>query len=115
MIKLEMTGNLTKDPNLRFTDNGKAVIDFTVAHNSKEGEAVFIDFTVWEKMAENMAESLHQGDRVTVISEYAKQDDWTDKNGSKHTRVKYTVHSICPDLRWATVKITKNPKESKEV
>lgn len=109
-------GNLTRDPELRFTPSGTPVMDFSVAENrtvkGEDGdttEAHFFDFTAWRGLAENMAASLKVGTRVLVHA-FAKQDTWETDSGEKRSRVRFTAIAVGPSLRWATAEVTKNPK-----
>jgi len=112
-------GNLTRDPELRFTPSGAAVVGFGVAVNRNiqnkasgewETEADFFNVTAWNKLAENCAESLNKGDRVIVTGRLS-QDSWEDKkDGSKRSVVKITANTIGPSLEFASAKIEKNPK-----
>lgn len=107
------TGNLTADPELRFTPSGVAVANFTIAQNRKRGdqdESHFFDVTVWKSLAENVATSLHKGDRAIVVG-ILKQDSWEDKDtGAKRSKVGITAFQAGPDLNWATATVSKNVK-----
>ncbi len=113
---LTVVGNLTDDPELKFTPSGAAVANFTVASTPrtfdkqtnewKDGTALFIRCSVWRQVAENVAESLQKGQQVIVhgalnIRNYERQD------GSKGTSVEMNVYEIGPSLRFATAKVTK--------
>jgi single-strand DNA-binding protein len=113
---LTVVGNLTADPELRFTQSGAAVASFTVAStprtfdkNSgewKDGEALFLRCNVWRQVAENVAESLTRGSRV-LVSGRLKQRSFETKEGEKRTVVELDVDEIGPSLRYATVKVNK--------
>ncbi len=113
---ITVIGNLTDDPELKFTPSGAAVANFTVASTPrtfdrqtnewKDGDALFIRCAAWRQLAENCAESLQKGQRVIVtgalkIRNYERQD------GSKGTSVEINVDEIGPSLRYATAKVTK--------
>jgi single-strand DNA-binding protein len=113
---LTVIGNLTDDPELKFTPSGAAVANFTVASTPrtfdkqtnewKDGTALFIRCSVWRQVAENVAESLQKGQQVIVhgalnIRNFERQD------GSKGTSVEMNVYEIGPSLRFATAKVTK--------
>jgi single-strand DNA-binding protein len=115
-IQITVVGNLTGDPELRFTPNGDAVTNFTVASSTRrlnkqtneweDGETTFIRCNVWRQYAENVAESLTRGMRVIVtgrlsVRQYEKQD------GTKGTSVECQVDDVGPVLRYATAKVTK--------
>ncbi|WP_375001413.1 single-stranded DNA-binding protein [Aeromicrobium sp. CTD01-1L150] len=113
---ITVIGNLTDDPELKFTPSGAAVANFTVAQTPrtfdrqtnewKDGEANFFRCAVWRDQAENVAESLQKGQRVIVtgnlrIRNFERQD------GSRGTSVEIQVDEVGPSLRWATSKTSK--------
>lgn len=115
-----LEGNLTRDVELRFTNNGTAVADLGLAVNRSvktgddtyEDEPCFVDVTVWQQQAENVAETLKKGDRIVVIGSL-RMDQWVDKDTEKNrTKLKVVADSVSPALRWATAEVTKNPKDS---
>ena len=108
------TGNLTADPELRFTSSGKAVASFTVACNKKrkneagEWEDVatcFLRCSIWEQKAEAVAEQLTRGSEVTVVGSL-KQNDYTDKDGNKRTSYDVDAYSVAL--------VVKPPKATRE-
>src|SRR5688572_215385 len=111
---LTVVGNLTADPELRFTQSGAAVASFTVAStprnfdkNSgewKDGDALFLRCNVWRQVAENVAESLKRGNRV-LVSGRLRQRSFETKEGEKRTVVELEVDEIGPSLRYATAKV----------
>jgi single-strand DNA-binding protein len=113
---LTVVGNLTADPELRFTQSGAAVASFTVAStprsfdkNSgerKDGEALFLRCNVWRQVAENVAESLTRGARV-IVTGRLKQRSFETKEGEKRTVVELDVDEIAASLRYATVTVSK--------
>jgi single-strand DNA-binding protein len=113
---ITVVGNLTADPELRFTPSGAAVANFTVAStprtfdkNSnewKDGEALFLRCSVWRQAAENVAESLHKGTAV-VVQGRLKQRSYETKEGEKRTVYELDVEEVGPSLKWATAKVTK--------
>ncbi|MDX8140572.1 single-stranded DNA-binding protein [Lentzea sp. BCCO 10_0061] len=113
---ITVVGNLTADPELRFTQSGAAVTSFTVAStprkfdkNSgewKDGEALFLRCNVWRQVAENVAESLTRGSRV-LVSGRLRQRSFDTKEGEKRTVVELEVDEIGPSLRYATAKVNK--------
>jgi single-strand DNA-binding protein len=113
---ITVVGNLTADPELRFTPSGAAVANFTVAStprtfdkNSgewKDGEALFLRCSVWRQAAENVAESLHKGTAV-IVQGRLKQRSYETKEGEKRTVYELDVDEVGPSLRWATAKVTK--------
>ncbi|HEX5405247.1 MAG TPA: single-stranded DNA-binding protein [Pseudonocardiaceae bacterium] len=113
---VHITGNLTADPELRFTGNGTAVANFTVASTPrtldrqsgewKDGEALFLRCTAWRQMAENVAESLSRGARV-VVEGRLRQRSYETKDGERRTVVELDVDEIGPSLKFTTAKVTK--------
>ncbi|TVT23965.1 single-stranded DNA-binding protein, partial [Amycolatopsis rhizosphaerae] len=109
-------GNLTADPELRFTPSGAAVANFTVASTPrtfdrasgewKDGEALFLHCNAWRQRAENIAESLTRGTRVLVEGRL-KQRSYETKEGEKRTVVELEVDEVGPSLRYATAKVNK--------
>jgi single-strand DNA-binding protein len=113
---ITVVGNLTADPELRFTPSGAAVANFTVAstprtfdRNSnewKDGEALFLRCSVWRQAAENVAESLHRGTAV-IVQGRLKQRSYETKEGEKRTVYELDVDEVGPSLKFATAKVTK--------
>ncbi|MGH3610222.1 MAG: single-stranded DNA-binding protein [Pseudonocardiaceae bacterium] len=113
---LTIIGNLTNDPELRFTPSGQAVANFTVASTPrffskqdngwKDGDALFMRCSIWREPAENVAESLTRGARV-IVTGRLKQRSYETREGEKRTVVELDVEEIGPALRYATVKISK--------
>jgi single-strand DNA-binding protein len=113
---ITIVGNLTADPDLRFTSSGTAVANFTVASTSrvfdrqsgewKDGEALFMRCSIWRLPAENVAESLTRGTRVLVTGRL-KQRSYDTHEGDKRTVIELEVDEIGPSLRYATAKVNK--------
>jgi len=113
---IEIIGNLTADPELRFTPSGAAVANFTVASTPrtldrqsgewKDGQALFMRCNVWRQAAENVAESLTRGSRV-IVSGRLKQRSFETREGEKRTVVELDVDEIGASLKFATAKINK--------
>jgi len=113
---ITVVGNLTADPELRFTPAGAAVANFTVASTPrsfdrqtnewKDGEALFLRCSIWREAAENVAESLTRGSRV-IVSGRLKQRSFETREGEKRTVVEVEVDEIGPSLRYATAKVNK--------
>ena len=113
---ITVVGNLTADPELRFTPSGAAVANFTVASTPrmfdrqtnewKDGEALFLRCNVWRQAAENVAESLTRGARV-VVTGRLKQRSFETKEGEKRTVIELDVDEIGPSLRYATATVVK--------
>lgn len=115
-VTVTVTGNLTNDPELRFTPNGLAVASFTVASTSKvydrnsnewkDGDTVFMRCNVWRQYAENVAESLTKGTRV-IVTGRLKQRSYETKEGQQRQVVELEVDDVGPVLRYATAKVTR--------
>ena len=113
---ITVIGNLTDDPELRFTPSGAAVANFTVASTPrtfdkntnewKDGDALFLRCSIWRQSAENVAESLTRGMRV-IVSGRLRQRSYETKEGEKRTVVELEVEEIGPSLKYATAKVTK--------
>src|SRR5919197_996834 len=116
---ITVVGNLTADPELRFTPSGAAVASFTVASTPrtfdrqtnewKDGDALFLRCSIWRQAAENVAESLQRGMRV-VVQGRLRQRSFETKEGEKRTVVECEVDEIGPSLRYATAKVTKTSR-----
>jgi single-strand DNA-binding protein len=115
-VTITVVGNLTDDPELRFTPSGAAVANFTVASTPrvldkntnewKDGDSLFLRCSIWRQAAENVAESLTRGSRVLVTGRL-RQRSYETKEGEKRTVVELEVDEVGPSLRWATAKVTK--------
>ena len=116
-----IAGRLTADPELRFTPNGVAVANFTIAHNErifdkvaqewKDGPPLFLRCSAWREAAENVAESLTKGAAVLAVGKL-EQRSWETREGEKRTVVELTVEDIGPSLRWATAKPVKSDRRA---
>lgn len=114
---LTVVGNLTSDPELRFTANGAAVANFTVASTPRhfdrqagefrDGETLFLRCTVWRDLAENVAESLQRGTRV-IVEGRLKSRSFETKEGEKRTVMELDADDVGPSLRRATARVQKN-------
>lgn len=118
---ITIIGNLTADPELRFTPSGAAVANFTVASTPrsfdkttsewKDGEALFMRCAVWRDAAENVAESLTRGARV-IVTGRLKQRSYETKEGEKRTVIELDVDEVGPSMRYASAKVTKTQRRS---
>jgi len=116
---LTVIGNLTNDPELRFTPAGAAVANFTIAStprtfdkNSnewKDGETLFLRASVWREAAENVAESLTKGMRV-IASGALKSRSYETKEGEKRTVIEFEVDEIGPSLKYANAKVNRTQR-----
>lgn len=117
---ITVVGNLTGDPELRFTPSGAAVANFTVASTPrtldrttnewKDGEALFLRCSLWRQAAENVAESLQKGMRV-IVSGRLKQRSYDTKEGEKRTVIELEVDEIGPSLKYATAKVNRTTRQ----
>ena len=113
---ITVVGNLTDDPELRFTASGAAVANFTVAstprffdkntNDWKDGDALFLRCSIWRQAAENVAETLTKGARV-IVQGRLKQRSYETREGEKRTVYELDVDEVGPSLRYATAKVTK--------
>jgi single-strand DNA-binding protein len=113
---ITLVGNLTADPELRFTPSGAAVANFTVASTPRtfdrqsnewrDGEAMFLNCAVWRQAAENVAESLQKGMRV-IVQGRLKSRSYETREGERRTVFEVDVDEIGPALRYATAKVTR--------
>src|SRR5579875_1803818 len=115
-----IVGNLTREPELRFTPNGQATATFGVAVNrtwtdrtsqERREQTSFFDVVCWGTLAENAATSLSRGTRV-VVTGRLDQRSWETQEGDKRSKVEITAEEIAPSLRWATVQVTRNERRS---
>lgn len=113
---ITVVGNLTGDPELRYTQNGLAVANFTIAstprnfdratNEFKDGDTLFLRASVWREFAEHVAGSLTKGSRV-IATGRLKQRDYQTKEGEKRTSLELEVDEIGPSLRYATAQVTR--------
>ena len=115
-----LVGNITRDPEIRYTANGAAKASFGVAvsrrwqnRNTQEWEeqTSFFNVVCWREMAENVAESLGKGSRV-VVTGRLEQRSWETENGEKRSVVEIVADDIGPSLRWATAEVRRNERRS---
>jgi len=118
--QITVVGNLTDDPELRYTANGAAVANFTVAHSTRirdaagnwsDGETSFFRVNVWRALAENAAESLTRGTRV-VVTGRLRQRSWENQEGEKRSMIEIEADDVGPSLKWATAKVEKTSRSS---
>ncbi len=118
---ITFVGNLVADPELRYTQNGLAVANFTIAstprtfdrasNDWKDGEALFLRASVWREFAEHVAGSLTKGSRV-VATGRLRQRSYETKEGEKRTSIELEVDEIGPSLRYATAQVTRATRDS---
>ena len=114
---ITLVGNLTADPELRFTPSGAAVANFTVASTPRtfdrntnewrDGDAMFLNCAVWRQAAENVAESLQKGMRV-IVQGRLKSRSYETREGERRTVFEVDVDEVGPALRYATAKVSRN-------
>ena len=120
-VTITVIGNLTNDPELRFTPSGAAVARFTVASTPrimdrqtnewKDGDPLFLSCNIWRQAAENVAESLQKGARV-IVSGRLRQRSYETREGEKRTVMELEVDEVGPSLRYATAKVQKMQRSS---
>ncbi|MFI8595178.1 single-stranded DNA-binding protein [Microbacterium sp. NPDC078428] len=113
---ITVVGNLTADPELRYTQNGLPVANFTIASTPrtfdrqanewKDGDALFLRASVWRDFAEHVAGSLTKGARV-IATGRLKQRNYQDREGNNRTSIELEVDEIGPSLRYATAQVTR--------
>ena len=118
---LTITGNLTADPELRFTDSGIAVAAFTVAASRrvydqatgswKDGDTLFLRCSAWRDLADHAAESLSKGMRI-IVTGRLKQRSYETPEGDKRTVYELDVEDLGPSLKWATAKIARTSRDT---
>jgi len=117
---VSITGNLTRDPELRFTPSGQATASFGVAVNRRwqnrqtqdwEEATSYFDVVCWGQLAENTAQSLGKGSRV-VVTGRLDQRSWENQEGERRSKIEITADEVAPSLRWATMTITKNDRRT---
>jgi len=113
-----LVGNLTRDPELRFTPSGQATTTFGLAVNRRwqnrqtqdwEEATSFFDIVCWTQLAENVAQSLTKGSRI-VVDGRLDQRSWENAEGDKRSKIEVTAEDIGPSLRWATATVAKNER-----
>jgi len=118
--QVTLVGNLTDDPELRYTPNGAAVCKFRIAVNRriqdgagnwKDGEASYFSINCWRGLAENAAESLTRGTRVMVAGRLQFRS-WENQEGEKRSAVEVEADEVGPSLKWATAKIERQTRSS---
>jgi single-strand DNA-binding protein len=113
-----VVGNVTREPELRFTNTGQALASFGLAWNRKwqnrqtnetEEQVSFFDVTCWGQLGENVAESIQKGARVVVYGRL-EQRSWQTQEGEKRSKVEIIADEVAPSLKWATASVTKNER-----
>lgn len=113
-----VTGNITRDPELRYTAGGSAVATFGLAWNRRwqnrqtnetEEQVSFFDVTCWNSLAENVSESLVKGTRV-VVNGRMEQRSWETQDGDRRSKIEIIADEVSPSLRWASVEVVRNER-----
>ena len=122
--QVTLIGNLTDDPELRYTPSGTPVASFTIAINRrirdattnewKDGDASFFKCNVWRQQAENVAESLTKGLRAIVVGQL-RMRSWETPEGQKRSVTEIEVDHVGPALQWATAQVTKSSRSDSGV
>ena len=111
-------GNVTRDPELRFTPSGQAIATFGLAVNRRwqnrqtqewEEQVSFFDVTCWAQLGQNVADTLVKGSRA-IVTGRLEQRSWETDQGDKRSKVEIIADEVGPSLRWATADITKNER-----
>lgn len=114
-----LVGNVTRDPELRFTPSGAPVANFGLAVNRRwmnrqtnewEEQVSFFDVVCWREMAENVADTLTKGSR-TIVSGRLEQRSWETQDGDKRSKVEVVADEVGPSLRWARAEVTRNERK----
>lgn len=114
-----LIGNVTRDPEVRYTPNGAAVAEFGLAVNRRwqnrqtqewEEQVSFFDCKVWQDQAEHVADSIKKGHRV-IVSGRLEQRSWETDNGEKRSKIEVVCDEVAPSLKWATAAITRIQKD----
>jgi single-strand DNA-binding protein len=117
---VDLVGNITRDPELRFTPGGMAVAQFGLAVNRRrqdrntnewKEETSFFDIVSYGTLAENVSESLTRGSRVMVQGRL-EQRSWETQEGDKRSKIEVIADEVGPSLRWATAEVTKNERRA---
>jgi len=117
-----LIGNITRDPELRFTPSGQATATFGLAVNRRwqnrqtqewEEATSFFDVVCWREQAENATESLSRGSRI-IVTGRLEQRSWETPEGEKRSKIEVVADEIGPSLRWATAQVTKNERRGAE-
>jgi single-strand DNA-binding protein len=115
-----VVGNITRDPELRFTPSGQAIATFGIAVNRRwqnrqtqewEEAVSFFDVTAWAQLGENVSESLTKGTRV-VVTGRLDQRSWETQDGDKRSKIEIVADEVAPSLRWASAQVVRNERRS---
>jgi single-strand DNA-binding protein len=113
-----LIGNVTRDPELRFTASGSAMATFGLAvsrrwqnrqNNEWEEQTSFFDIVCWRELGENVSESVTKGTRV-IVTGRLEQRSWETENGDRRSKVEVVADEVGPSLRWASAQVNKNER-----
>ena len=114
---ITLVGNLTRDPELRFTANGRAVASFGIAVGRRyqvngewQEQTSYFNITAWGTLGENTAASLSKGSRI-VVTGRLEQREYTTREGDKRTAIDVIADELGPSLRWATAQVERTPRQ----
>jgi single-strand DNA-binding protein len=114
---ITLVGNLTRDPELRFTSGGRAVASFGLAVNRRyqvngewKDQTSYFNITAWGQLGENAAASFTKGSRV-IVTGRLEQREYETREGDKRTAIEIVADELGPSLRWATAQVERNPRE----
>ena len=119
---VDLVGNVTRDPELRFTPSGQAVATFGLAVNrtwtnrqtqQKEEATSFFDIVCWGQLGENVAESVTRGTRL-IVTGRLEQRSWETQEGDKRSKIEVIADEVGPSLRWATASVVRNERQGGE-
>lgn len=117
-VNVTLVGNITREPELRFTNGGKAVAKFGIAVNRRfqangewKEQTSFFDVQCWDTLAENVASSLPKGSRV-IVSGRIEQRQYETQQGEKRSVYEVTADEVGPSLRWATAQVDRTDRRS---
>lgn len=117
-----LIGNVTRDPEVRFTPNGAAVAEFGLAVNRRwqnrqtnewEEQVSFFDVKVWQDQAENVADSIQKGMRA-IVTGRLEQRSWETDSGDKRSKIEVVADEVAPSLKWAKAQVTKVYKDDQQ-
>lgn len=116
---IQIIGNVTRDPELKYTTGGHAICSFGLAWTPRrrdengnwgDGDPSFFNCNAWRDLGENIAASISKGNRV-VVTGSVRARDWEDRDGNKRTSIEIEVDECSPSLRWATAEIARTERE----
>jgi len=115
---VQIIGNVTRDPELRFTTGGTAVCSFGIAYTPRkrnahgeweDGDTSYFNCSAWRDLGENIAASISKGMRV-VVTGSVRARDWEDRDGNKRTSIEIDVDDCAPSLRWAQAQVERTSR-----